>query len=116
MGVWTHSTLAYLEPSVGLAFAWADREGRAHWRAEMAAIIRDHHKLTPSPYGGLAEAFRKADAIDLSCGLLRFGLSGTEIGRIRQAFPNAGFHLCLLRAIGRQLRANPLHPFPFLHW
>jgi len=116
LGVWTTGTLDYLEPSVALAFVYLDEESRPHWRAEVAAIIRDHHKLTPSSFGGLAEAFRQADAIDLSCGCLRFGLAKEQIRAVRAAFPNAGFHRCLMGRLWRQILSDPAHPLPMMRW
>ena len=114
LGVWATGSLDYLEPSVVLASAYLDAESRPQWRREVAAIIRDHHKLTPSSFGGLAEAFRKADAIDLSGGLLRFGLGKQDIGAIRAAFPNAGFHRCLARRLWRQILSAPRRSLPMI--
>ena len=82
------------------------------------AMVVEHHKLRaagPST-GPLVEPFRKADWIDVSLGLLRFGLSGEFIGQVKARFPNAGFHKLLVRATGSQIMRDPLHPAPMMRW
>lgn len=57
-------------------------------------MIEMHHKLTAyrGPHAPLVELFRLCDRIDLSWGLIRSGVSVSYIARVKQAFPNAGFH------------------------
>lgn len=118
LGIWTHRTLDYLPPSAALAGAYLSDRGLAELEPEVRTIINEHHKILPyaGPYSPSAEAFRKADLVDLSFGAIRFGLPREFIRAVRTAFPNSGFHkrLCLLAA--RQLVRTPLRPLPMFHW
>ena len=77
MGIWTHKTFDYLQPSIGLARTHRERVGKAEWTAEITTMILEHHKI--SPYRGradwLVEPFRKADWIDVTRG---FGASASR--------------------------------------
>ena len=118
LGIWTHRTFDYLLPSMKLASDYLDKEGLMKLEPEVRAIIHEHHKVFPydGAFSTNVEAFRKADLIDLSLGVVRFTLSPHFVRSVRAAFPNAGFHkrLCLLTA--RQLARAPLHPLPMFHW
>jgi hypothetical protein len=114
LGIWTDDTFDYLEPSVRLATAHLTRAGRAGWIAEITAMIRNHHKV--SPYRGdprwLVEPFRRADWIDVTLGWRTFGLSRALITTIRSAWPSAGFHKRLVQLEVERLRTHPLRPLP----
>lgn len=116
IGVWTEHTLDYLEPSRKLAAAHLEQIGRPEWSAEIEAMVVEHHKLRTAgaSAGPLVEPFRKADWIDVSLGLLRFGLPRSYVKDVMAAFPNAGFHKLLLRATAAQIRRDPLHPMPMM--
>ncbi|WP_420464725.1 HD domain-containing protein [Panacagrimonas sp.] len=118
IGVWTVGTLDYLEPSRKLAAEYLEQIGKSQWLAEIEAMVMEHHKLRTAgaSAGPLVEPFRKADWIDVSLGLLRFGLSGEFIGQVKARFPNAGFHKLLMRATGAQLMRDPLHPMPMMRF
>jgi hypothetical protein len=121
LGIWSDGTFDYLDPSVARARAWladhpsfdADADADA-----VEAMIRLHHKLTPClpEAGPLAEAFRRADLVDLSLGALRAGLPRAYVAEVRVAFPNAGFHLALGRIGGGWLLRHPLRPLPMMRW
>lgn len=114
MGIWTDRTFDYLQPSIRLAEAHLARSGNAMWSAEIAAMILEHHKL--SPYRGtrfhLVEPFRRADWIDVSKGLRRFGLQRNVVREIFAAWPNAGFHRRLVQLSLQRWRSHPLSPLP----
>jgi len=79
LGIWTDATFDYLKPSVGLAVAHLRDTDRESWIPEVSEMILEHHKLSPyrrDPHS-LVEPFRRADWVDVSRGLLRFGLSRT---------------------------------------
>ena len=63
--------------------------GAIHWQ----------HKIRPytGPHREVIEACRKADWIDASKGMLRKGMSQSQIRRVEAAFPNFGFHESLPR-------------------
>ncbi len=118
LGIWTDRTFDYLGPSRRLAATAMEGAGRPGLAAEVEAVIEYHHKLTP--YRGAFEAgvevFRRADLVDVSLGLVRFGLPGPFVSRVRREFPNAGFHRRLVELTFRQLLRTPLRPLPMLRW
>ena len=79
-------------------------------------MIELHHKLTrcDDAHVTLTEPFRKADLVDLSIGLIPCGLSKGYITDVRSAFPNAGFHTCLVGLFLRSVIRHPLNPMPML--
>lgn len=65
--------------------------------------IEYHHKITPfnsengKRHDELVNAFRKADWIDASLGLVNHGMSRANVLKAQTVLPNAGFH----NALGR---------------
>ena len=118
IGIWTHGTFDYLPPSEEQARAWLARHGHPEWADEIAAMIAEHHKITAcAPHRtALVEAFRQADWIDVSAGLLRHGLPRSFIREVQAAFPDAGFHLRLLQLSLRRALRHPLSPLPMMRW
>jgi hypothetical protein len=118
LGIWTHGNLDYLPPSAELARGWLRAHGHADWADEIVAMIDLHHRFRPwtAPGGELVDAFRKADLVDVSLGMVRFGLPRSLVAEVRAAFPNAGFHKRLVQLTLRQLRSDPLRPLPMMKW
>ena len=118
IGVWTHLTLDYLEPSRVFAAEYLAQIGKPEWNDEIGAMVVEHHKIRSAgaSSGPLVEPFRKADWIDVSLGMLKFGLPSSFVSEVKRTFPNAGFHKLLMRATGRQLRTDPLHPMPMMRF
>lgn len=118
LGIWTDNTFDYLEPSVRLAEAWLTAAGRDRWAPEIVAAIRQHHKLTAcrGEESLLVEAFRRADWIDVTAGVLRFGIPRRFIRDLYARWPDAGFHRLLVRLELRHLRRHPLNPLPVFRW
>jgi hypothetical protein len=114
LGIWTDGTFDYLPPSERLAQAYLVRTGNTEWSSEIKEMIHEHHKLTrykPNP-NWLVEAFRRADLIDLSLGIITFGLPRSFVNEVRSAFPNAGFHKRLIQLSFTRLVTHPLNPLP----
>lgn len=118
IGIWTHGTFDYLPPSAQQARAWLARHDRPEWADEITAMISEHHKITAcAPHRtALVEAFRQADWIDVSAGVLRHGLPRAFIRQVQSAFPDAGFHLRLLQLSARRALRHPLSPLPMMRW
>lgn len=114
LGIWTAGTFDYLPPSEALAQEYLTQTGRTGWEPEVRAMIREHHKVTPyrGAAGGLVETFRKADWVDVSHGLLRFGLRRSLLREVFSTFPNAGFHKKLVQLSSRRLLSHPWNPLP----
>lgn len=117
LGIWTDGSFDYLDPSESRALAYLDEIGRGEWAAEIGAMVQEHHRMRSARVGGaLSEAFRKADWIDVSLGMLRFGLPVGFVREVRGTFPNSGFHLRLVQLTTRQLLRKPWDPMPMLKW
>lgn len=118
LGIWTDHTFDYLPPSERLAADYLAAEGKPEWTAEVTAMIGQHHKLTPyrQEPAALVEAFRKADLVDVSLGLVRHGLPKAFVKEVLAAFPNAGFHQRLVQLFAQRLRTKPWSPAPMMRW
>jgi hypothetical protein len=116
IGIWTHGTIDYLEPSQTLAQEYLARTNRNNWAHEMTAMIAEHHKCrkAQSDPTGLVECFRKADWVDVSLGMLKFGLPGSFVAETRAAFPNAGFHKRLVALTLKRMKTHPFSPLPMM--
>jgi len=81
-------------------------------------MIQEHHRVTRARAepGTLAEAFRRADWIDVSLGVLTGGLPRGFLGEVQAAFPNAGFHRRLVQLASRRLLTRPWNPMPMMKW
>jgi hypothetical protein len=118
LGIWTADTFDYLAPSAKLACDHLSCAGHADWQGDVAGMIREHHKIRSYRGEGAAliEPFRRADWIDVSRGVLSFGLPRGLLRAIFTQWPNAGFHRKLVRLTLREARAHPLRPLPVLKW
>lgn len=116
IGIWTSRSFDYLGPSRILARDYLANTGRGSLADEVAAMIENHHKITPCrrDADGLVETFRRADWIDVSLGRLRFGLPRSFVHETLAAFPNAGFHGFLLAQTWRRMKTQPLSPLPMM--
>jgi len=116
IAIWTHGTWDYLPPSIDLM------RSEQQWQLDIAdieqiaAMILEHHKISPyrGEHGALVEAFRKADLVDVSLGLLRMGLPRAFVAEVRAQYPNHGFHAGLLKQTGKRLLTDPLNPMPMM--
>jgi hypothetical protein len=118
LGIWTDRSFDYLAPSVRLALADLAARGLSDLGAEVRLLISEHHKLLGyrGPYERTVELYRRADWVDVSLGLLRFGLSMNHLRAVRAAFPDAGFHARLAVLTARQCLRTPWRPLPMMHW
>lgn len=118
IGLWTASTLDYLSPSVPPALDYLKTRGLEHWSEEVTLLITEHHKLRPYADARfpLVEAFRQADLVDFSLGLVTSGLSRAYIRDVKALYPNAGFHKALVRMASGWFVRHPLNPAPMMKW
>ncbi len=116
LGIWTNHTFDYIAPSVLLARRYLAACSRSDWIAEVEAMIVNHHKITRARAepDGLVEGFRRADWIDVSCGLRRFGVGRQFIRSLFATWPSAGFHWRLVEFETAWLRRHPLTPLPMV--
>ncbi|MBF0237124.1 MAG: HD domain-containing protein [SAR324 cluster bacterium] len=116
IGIWLDRTFDYLEPSIAHAREFLENSGRTLWGDEIAKMIDNHHKLIPyrGEFGAMVEAFRKADLLDLSMGLLGPKIPSAFTKEVRRMFPYEGFHKVLLGVGTQWIKKNPLNPFPMI--
>jgi hypothetical protein len=115
LGIWTNSTFDYIAPSIALAHDYLVAHAREDWIGEIEGMIADHHKIssTADP-ASLIEAFRRADWIDVTHGLRRFGIPRSFIAALFATWPSAGFHWRLLTLTLDRFRSHPLTPLPMV--
>ena len=118
LGIWTAHTFDYLDPSSCLAHGYLKAQGLEPLWPEVDLIIQQHHKLRryTGPFEASVEAFRRADLVDLSLGLIHAGLKPEFIRAVRLQFPNAHFHKRLAVFAGQQLLRTPWNPLPMMRW
>ena len=118
LGIWTSHTFDYLAPSIDLACGHVECAGLGDWRDTVAGMIREHHKIRrfEGADDAIIEPFRRADWIDVSLGVLTFGLPRARVREILARWPNSGFHKRLAQLTFKRLRTHPLSPIPVLKW
>ena len=133
LGIWTDQTFDYIAPSVAIAREHLSARGMADWIPEVEAMIADHHKVTSSRSDShpsttvrgassgvegqsLVEAFRRADWIDVTRGLRRFGLQRSFVTAVVATWPSAGFHRRLVELTLDRWWKHPLNPLPMVKW
>lgn len=117
LGIWTAGTFDYLAPSMELARAWLLEERQEHLEPLVLKMIDQHHKLRRAGRASSpVELFRRADTIDVTRGLRRFGLPLRQYRAVVRDYPNAGFHRRLLSLGWRHVRGNPTSPLPMVKW
>lgn len=116
LGIWANHTFDYLEPSILHAREYLARTQQDQWGEEIATMIRLHHKLgkyRANPEW-LVESFRKADWVDVSKGMLKFGLDSDFVSEALSRFPNAGFHKRLAGLTAQRFKTHPFSPLPMM--
>lgn len=118
IGIWVKGTLDYLEPSLPPAMKYLQDKQLAHWSDEIRLMITEHHKL--HEYKGehqvIVELFRKGDLVDFSLTLVKFDLPKSYIRDMKNALPNAGFHMGLLKKGFKWFLRHPMNPVPMMKW
>ena len=114
IGIWTDHTIDYLHPSIDQMEIFLTKTGKKDWINEITLMIYWHHKVGSyhGPYEQTVESFRKADWIDVSLGLITFGVDRSRIRQNGKKLPNLGFHVFLLKKIFRNFFRHPLNPLP----
>ncbi|MBJ8338177.1 HD domain-containing protein [Antrihabitans sp. NCIMB 15449] len=117
LGIWSDGTFDYLAPSIERARADLAATGHKSIEPLVSEMIDEHHKVRAAGKASSpVEIFRRADTIDVTFGLRRFGLPRSEYRRIAAQYPDAGFHLRLVKLSGKRLVTKPLSPLPMFKW
>lgn len=118
LGIWTHHTVDYLPPSILLAKNYLRKRNLEDWIVEIELMIDMHHKISRYKNNDfpLVEVFRKADLADVSLGLVKWSLSKDYIRKVKETFPNSGFHKRLNQLAVNWVFRHPFNPLPFVKW
>jgi hypothetical protein len=117
IGIWSAGTFDYLRPSVDLAAEWLRTQGRHDLGTLVNDMIYHHHKVRrAAPPASPVEVFRRADTMDVSVGLIRFGVPRERYRAIASALPDNGFHRRLVELTIQRTRTNPTSPLPMFTW
>ncbi len=116
IGIWTDRTIDYIDPSIIQAELYLTETGKEDLIDEVSMMIFWHHKVTDykGAHQKIVETFRRADWIDVSRGLRRFGLPRARLASVFAAWPNAGFHKRLIQLSLTRLRTHPFAPLPMM--
>ncbi|MDN5744681.1 MAG: hypothetical protein L0H31_06110 [Nocardioidaceae bacterium] len=114
LGIWTAGTFDYLEPSAALAQRYGAELGVTEVDRSVQ-MVTEHHKLR-SHADLETEAFRKADLVDVSHGLIRFGIPRAEVTDVVRALPYEGFHRFLAKGLTGHAVRHPTKPAPMMRW
>jgi hypothetical protein len=117
LGIWTDKTFDYLVPSIDLAADYLQQEGRSDLEPLVAEMIDQHHKQRAAGEpDDPVELFRRADLVDVSLGLRRFGLPGAQCRAMLRTYPSRGFHFLLVKMTARRTVEHPTSPLPMFKW
>ena len=111
------TSLDYLGPSIRAQDAWLRETGRSAWAGELALVVAEHHRITPyrGAHAPLVEAFRRADLVDVSQGLVRSGLPRAYVREVRAAFDVGNFFTKVVPlAVAKRFVTRPWDPMPHL--
>jgi hypothetical protein len=111
------SSLDYLGPSIKAQDAWLRTTGREAWADELALVVAEHHRMTPyrGAHAPLVEAFRRADLVDVSQGVVRGGLPRPYVREVRAAFGVGNFFTKVVPlAVAKRFVTRPWDPMPHL--
>lgn len=110
--------LRYLAPAKEMAGEYLENIKRGEWRPAVDAMIENHHKVRAytGPHRAEVEAVRRADWLDGTGGLRRFGVDRDLSRRLNAAFPPRVLVAPALRLICGYAVRHPRRPLPMMRW
>lgn len=114
LDIWVNNDLDYLPGSAALACKYLKDQKLNYLPDEMQYIINNHHKMSRISGNIEAEAFRKADLIDLTGGRIKFNIPKVLIREIEDKYPRLNFSRTIAKKVIKHMLKNPLHPLPML--
>lgn len=114
LDIWESQSMDYLSGSADLANAYMSKNDLRYLPDEMTYIISNHHKLNRISGNIEAEAFRKADIIDLSGGLIHFNIPKSLVMEAESKYPRLGFSKTIFLKTIKYALAHIFNPFPMI--
>ena len=116
LDIWHSQTMDYLKGSATLAGAYIQHQNLLVDIPQVEMNINRHHQITKIKDNPEAEAFRKADLIDLTSGWIHFNIPKSIIVDTERRYPRLGFTSKIAkRSIQWSLR-HPFRPLPMIRW
>jgi hypothetical protein len=116
LDIWVGGNMNYLPGSTQLAKDYLKANELNYLPDEMAFIINNHHKLRKVKGNIEAEAFRKADLIDLTSGLVKYNIPKSLIVEAERKFPRLKFTSMITGKLIKHVIKHPLKPFPMVRF
>jgi hypothetical protein len=114
LDIWISGTMDYLGGSADLAIEHVRKNELKIDTTVLNEVITKHHKLTKIKNCPEAEAFRKADLIDLTAGWIRFNVPQSIIVDTERRYPRLGFTKNVISKTSSWALKHPFHPFPMM--
>ncbi len=114
LDIWIAKTMDYLPGSVRLSSDYIRAYKLGFLPDELAFIINNHHKLRKIKGNIEAEAFRKADLIDLTSGWIKYNIPKSLILEAERVFPRHNFTGLITKKALQYAFKNPLRPLPMI--
>lgn len=114
LGIWTHRTFDYLDPSIEMATKYLIKINKSAWISEISLMIDMHHKVTPykGDFSNSVELIRMADLVDVSLGAYKFNIPDEFVKAVKSEFSNSGFHSKLFQLGLGNFFKSPFNPLP----
>lgn len=116
LDIWVNNDMNYLGRSASMAIEFAKNNKLQFLSDELKYIIENHHRVNRINDHIEAEAFRKADLIDLTNGYIKFNLPKSIIQDTEHQYPRLNFSRIILKKAINYACKNPKKPFPILKW
>jgi hypothetical protein len=114
LDIWAQGTMDYLSGSAQMARDYATHQSLDVDLDVLKTVIVNHHKLTRIKKQPEAEAFRKADLIDLSAGWIKFNIPKSIIVDTERRYPRLGFTRTVVSKTFAWSIRHPFKPFPMM--
>ncbi len=116
LDIWKSNSMNYLKGSENMAADYIKINRIDLLSDEVKFIISNHHKLTRIKGNVEAEAFRKADLIDLSSGWISYNIPKSLIVESERKYPRMGFTWIVVKKVLKYALLHPWNPFPMLRF
>ena len=116
IGIWADHTWDYIQPSIVRASEFLVKKNHTDWVFDISFMISEHHKFSRcrGPFTHLADAFRKADWLDVMLFALPTRLPRSYLKDCLAVFPRMGFHRRLLELGSAWAKQHPFKPLPMM--
>ena len=114
LDIWRNSTMNYLPGSIELALDHIAQNNLPIDKATLSLVIKNHHKIRKIKNSPEAEAFRKADLIDLTSGWIKFNIPKSIIIDTERRYPRLGITKVVLQKVAHWAIRHPFKPFPMM--